>query len=147
MAHAAPASRRRTARPRPSTDVFSPRAHRIASIAVPVVLGLVYGYWVAADRRSGGEITGWNLLLGFVSAVVFMLLFVAVRTVSRQMPREMHAIMWAAFTGCAVGFLYSQTGHSVVRSSLMGLAFAAACFIVLFYRYYTHEDAKGRPTS
>ena len=77
MAHAAPASRRRTARPRPSTDVFSPRAHRIASIAVPVVLGLVYGYWVAADRRSGGEITGWNLLLGFVSAVVFMLLWIA----------------------------------------------------------------------
>ncbi|MFE5186783.1 hypothetical protein [Streptomyces sp. NPDC056628] len=147
MAHAAPASRRRTTSTRPSTDVLSPRAHRVASVAVPVGLGLIYGYWVAADRRAGGEITGWNLLLGFVSAVVFILLFVAIRAVSGQMRREMHAIMWAAFTGCAVGFLYSQTGHSVVRSSLMGLAFGAACFVVLFYRYYTHEDAEGRRTS
>ena len=146
MAHAAPASRRRTASARPATDILSPRAHRAAHVAVPVVLGLIYGYWVAADRRAGGEITGWNLLLGFVSAAVFMLLFVAVRAVSGQMRREMHAILWAAFTGSALGFLYAQSGHSVVRSSLMGLALGAACFIVLFYRYYTHEDAEGRRT-
>lgn len=146
MAHAAPASRRRTASAHPATDILSPRAHRVAHVAVPVVLGLIYGFWVAADRRAGGEITGWNLLLGFVSAAVFMLLFVAVRAVSGQMRREMHAILWAAFTGSAVGFLYSQTGHSVVRSSLMGLALGAACFVVLFYRYYTHEDAEGRRT-
>ncbi|MFJ6646549.1 hypothetical protein ACIQPS_12940 [Streptomyces sp. NPDC091290] len=147
MAHAAPASRRRMASRRPATDILSPRAHRVASVAVPIVLGLVYGYWVAADRRAGGEITGWNLLLGFVSAAVFMLLFVAVRAVSGQMRREMHAILWAAFTGCALGFLYSQTGHSVVRSSLMGVVFGAVCFVVLFYRYYTHEDAEGRRAS
>ncbi|MDI9832263.1 hypothetical protein [Streptomyces sp. KAU_LT] len=146
MAHAAPASRRRTANRRPATDILSPRAHQVAHVALPVVLGLIYGYWVAADRRSGGEITGWNLLLGFVSAAVFILLFVAIRAVSGQMRREMHAILWAAFTGSALGFLYAQTGHSVVRSSLMGVVFGAACFVVLFYRYYTHEDAEGRRT-
>jgi hypothetical protein len=113
------------------------------SVAVPVVLGLVYGYWAAANRRSGGEITGWNLLFGFVTAIAFMVLYAAVRYVAARMIREVHAIMWGAFAGGTFGFLYSQTDASVLRSSLMGLVIGAVCFVVLFYRYYTHEDAQG----
>lgn len=148
MAHAAPApgGRTVTARAGPSSlpDVFSARTHRVMSVAVPVGLGLVYGYWAAANRRSGGEITGWNLLFGFVTAIAFMVLYVAVRYVAARMIREVHAILWAAFAGGTFGFLYSQTDASVLRSSLMGLVIGAAFFVVLFYRYYTHEDAQGR---
>ncbi|MFG2553826.1 hypothetical protein [Streptomyces sp. NPDC048581] len=150
MAHAAPASgggtpRAVTTGPSGSLpDVFSERTHRIASVATPVTLGLIYGYWAAANRRSGGEITGWNLLFGFVTAAVFMALYVAVRALAPHMRREQHAILWAAFAGAAFGFLYDQTGKSVVRSALMGLVIGAVCFAVLFYRYYTHEDAQGR---
>ncbi|MFF5477079.1 hypothetical protein ACFY5C_07015 [Streptomyces sp. NPDC012935] len=147
MAHAAPAPGR--ARRTGTTglsglpDVFSARTHRVASVAVPVVLGLVYGYWAAANRRSGGEITGWNLLFGFVTAAAFMVLYVAVRWVASRMIREVHALLWAAFTGGTFGFLYSQAPNTALRSSIMGLAIGAACFVVMFYRYYTHEDAQG----
>ena len=125
-------------------DVFDARTHRIARLAVPVVLGLVYGYWVAANHRSGGAVTGWNLLLGFVSALVFAAVCMALLALASRMPRELHALLWTAFAGCAFGFLYSQTGKTLLRSVLMSLLVAAATFIVFFYRYYTREDAFGR---
>ncbi|MFI2201863.1 hypothetical protein ACH47Z_14030 [Streptomyces sp. NPDC020192] len=124
-------------------DIFDERTHRIAHIAVPVVLGLVYGYWVAANDRDGGAITGWNLLLGFVSALVFAVVCVALLTLAPRMWREVHALLWTAFVGCAFGFLYSQAGETALRSTGMALAVSAATFIVFFYRYYTREDAVG----
>ncbi|AKN70306.1 membrane protein [Streptomyces sp. PBH53] len=138
-------------------DVFDARTHRIARVAVPVVLGLIYGYWVAANDRAGGEITGGNLLLGFVSALVFAVLCAALLMLGPRMPRELHALLWTAFVGCAFGFLYTQSGSffatqgagqgrhdDVVRSVLMSLAASAVTFAVFFYRYYTREDAQGR---
>ncbi|ULR52020.1 hypothetical protein [Streptomyces deccanensis] len=125
-------------------DVFSERTHRLTKLILPVVLGLVYGYWAAAMNRDAGPITGWNLLFGFVTAFVFAALFIAVQTVAPLLRREPHAVLWAAFAGCAFGFLYSQAPqHTVVRATLMSLAVAAAVFAVAFYRYYTHEDATG----
>ncbi|MDX3646217.1 hypothetical protein [Streptomyces sp. MB09-02B] len=127
-----------------SPDVFSERTHRLTNLVLPVVLGLVYGYWAAAMNRDAGPITGWNVLFGFVTAFVFAALCIAVQTVARRLRREPHALLWAAFAGCAFGFLYSQASqHTVVRATLMSLAVAAGVFAVTFYRYYTHEDAKG----
>ncbi|WP_217177146.1 hypothetical protein [Streptomyces sp. AC495_CC817] len=127
-----------------SPDVFSERTHRLAHLILPVVLGLVYGYWAAAMNRDAGPITGWNVLFGFVTAFVFAALYIAVQTVAPRLRREPHALLWAAFAGCAFGFLYSQAAqHTVVRSTLMSLGIAAAVFAVTFYRYYTHEDATG----
>ncbi|WP_406007834.1 hypothetical protein OG440_17975 [Streptomyces sp. NBC_00637] len=144
MAHAAPASGVRTPSVRTRTpDVFSERAHRTAAWAAPVALGLVYGYWVAANSRSGGPITGWNLLLGFVSALVFALLWRGIHALAPHMRRELHALLWTAFAGCAFGFMYSVTGESILRSVGMSLAVAAGVFVTLFYRFYTHEDAEG----
>ncbi|MDX3521104.1 hypothetical protein [Streptomyces scabiei] len=125
-------------------DVFSERTHALANRIVPVALGLVYGYWAAAMNRDAGPITGWNVLFGLVTAFVFAALHIAVLTVAPRLRRELHAALWAAFAGCAFGFLYSQASqHSVLRSVAMSLAVAAAFFVVNFYRYYTHEDAAG----
>lgn len=129
----------------PLPDVFGERTHLVAKWTMPVVTGLVYGYWAAANQRSGGPITGWNVLFGFVTAVVFIALYIAVRALAPRMKRELHATLWAAFAGCAVGFLVNQTGASVVWSTGMGVVTAASFFAVLFYRYYTHEDAEGHP--
>jgi ABC-type thiamin/hydroxymethylpyrimidine transport system permease subunit len=129
---------------RRTPDVFDARTHAMARIGVPVVLGLVYGYWVAANNRDGGAITGWNLLLGFVSALVFAVVCMALLMLAPRMPREVHALLWTAFVGCAFGFAYSQTDKTVLRSVLMSLVVSGATFIVFFYRYYTREDAFGR---
>ncbi|MBP5868544.1 MULTISPECIES: hypothetical protein [Streptomyces] len=125
-------------------DVFSERTHALANRIVPVGLGLVYGYWAAAMNRDAGPITGWNVLFGLVTAFVFAALHIAVLTVAPRLRRELHAALWAAFAGCAFGFLYSQASqHSVLRSVAMSLAVAAGFLVVNFYRYYTHEDATG----
>ncbi|MEU0407826.1 hypothetical protein ABZ307_08365 [Streptomyces griseorubiginosus] len=138
MAHAAP--RGGFAR---TPDVFSPRVHLAARYGIPVVLGLVYGYWAAANRRDGGPITGWNILFGFVTALAFIVLCLAVATFAPLLKRELHSAVKSGFAGAAVGFLYSQTGESVLRSAALGLVVAAGIFVVFFYRYYTHEDGEG----
>ncbi|MGP4084598.1 hypothetical protein [Streptomyces sp. KR55] len=146
MAHAAPASGGTTGAAG-TPDIFSARTHRIAKWAVPVGLGLVYGYWVAANRRDGGPITGWNLLLGFVAALAFAVVYIALRQLAPRMKREVHALAWTSFAGVAFGFLYSQTGATVLRSTVMALTVAAVVFAILFYRYYTREDAEGQRVS
>ncbi|CAL9477466.1 hypothetical protein [Streptomyces sp. enrichment culture] len=146
MAHAAPRSRvrMRTGNERSGTpDIFSGRTHRIARIAVPVVLGLVYGYWAAANVRYGGPITGGNVLFGFLAALVFIVLYLAVQAMAPRLKREPHAALWGAFTAAAVGFLVSTTGFSVLWSMWLGLATGAALGAMLFYRYHSREDAAG----
>ncbi|MEV7883887.1 hypothetical protein ACWD3I_07795 [Streptomyces sp. NPDC002817] len=153
MAHAAPASGgakryggppgRRLGETRGTPDVFSEQVHRVARYGIPVVLGLVYGYWAAANRRGGGEITGWNILFGFVTALAFIVLCIAVATFAPLLKRELHSLVKSGFAGAAVGFLYSQTGESVLRSAVLGLVVTAGVFGVFFYRYYTREDGAG----
>ncbi|MFJ8198950.1 hypothetical protein [Streptomyces sp. NPDC096152] len=135
----APGSTRRTHPP----DVFSERTHAVARWAIPAVLGLVYGFWAAANQRHGGPVTGWNLLFGWVTAIVFMLAMVGVLYLAPRLRRELHATLWGAFTGIAVGFLYAQTGDSVFTALFIGLGCAALVGVSLFYWCYTHEDAEG----
>jgi hypothetical protein len=143
MAQAAPVSG--TPRTSGSTDVFGKQTHTIAEWAIPVAGGLVYGYWAAAINRDAGAITGWNVLFGFVCAIAFAAAYIGARTVAPLMRRETHALVWAVFAGCAFGFLYSQTDATVLRSVFMSLPVAAGVYAVAFYRYYTHEDAEGKP--
>ncbi|MFJ8541572.1 hypothetical protein ACIRFH_06010 [Streptomyces sp. NPDC093586] len=153
MAHAVPAretSGRDTSDRAPATrptmlpDVFGPRTHSVARWVVPVLAGLVYGYWAAANRRHGGPVTGWNLLFGFMTALAFVILYAVVRAVAARLPREGHAALWGAFAGSALGFLYAQSGVAMFTCILFSLILAAAVTAALFYRYYTCEDAKGR---
>jgi hypothetical protein len=67
----------------------------------------------------------------------------AVMTYAPRLTRELHAVVWAAFAGIAFGFLYSSTGEAILRSIGMALAVAAVTLILMFYRFYTHEDAAG----
>ncbi|MET9501752.1 hypothetical protein ABZY42_08435 [Streptomyces sp. NPDC006622] len=148
MAHAAPTPGMRTPALTGSgtdhlPDVFDERTHLVARWAVPVTLGLVYGYWAAANRRSGGPVTGWNILFGFVAALAFAALYVAIRAVAPRLRREAHALLWALFAGCAIGFLVNQSGASVLYSASVSLAAAAGLFAAMFYRYSTHGDAAG----
>jgi hypothetical protein len=124
-------------------DIFDTRVHRVAKVAIPVVLGLVYGYWAAANRRGGGPITGWNILFGFVTALAFIVLCLAVARFAPLLKRELHSLVKSGFAGAALGFLYSQTGESVLRSAAVGIATTAGVFLVFFYRYYTREDGAG----
>ncbi|MET9048186.1 hypothetical protein ABZX34_35995 [Streptomyces sp. NPDC004362] len=152
MAHAAPVpgtSRTPATRPRGTVtthrppEVFEPRTHAMARIVGPIALGLVYGYWAAAIRRAGGPITGWNVLFGFVCVIVFAALCIGLLRVTPRLSRGPHALAWAVFAGIAFGFLYSQTGHSVLRSIGISLAVAVATLVFDYYRYYVHQEPLG----
>jgi K+-transporting ATPase A subunit len=136
-------ARRVTTRPIRTPDVFSERVHTMARLGIPVVLGLVYGYWAAANRRHGGPVTGWNILFGFVTAFVFIVLCLAVARFAPRLKRELHSMTKSGFAGAALGFLYNQSGASILRSVALGLVVAGGVFGVFFYRYYTREDAEG----
>ncbi|EFE68276.1 conserved hypothetical protein [Streptomyces viridosporus ATCC 14672] len=143
MTYAAPQARPRGGRPR-TPDIFDERIHRIARVAVPLVMAVVFGYWAAANQRYGGPITVGNFLFGFLSGIVFFVVYLVLQAVAPKLRREMHAAAWAAFIGSAVGFLVSQSNESVLRCIWLGLIVAAGSFVLLFYRYYTREDAQGR---
>jgi hypothetical protein len=125
---------------RTTPDVLGPRTHLLVKWGLPVVTALVYGYWVASVRRHGGPITGWNLLTGFMSALAFVILYFALRAVTRRLPPEIHAALWGAFAGCALGFIYSGSGVAMFTSILASLLLAGAVTAGLVYHYYTRRD-------
>lgn len=143
MAHAAPRPQIMPRQRPEGIRVFSERTHAVAKLAVPIVLGLVYGSWAATNRRYGGPLTGWNILFGFLTALVFAVLCITLLSVAPKLRREVHAVLWGAFSGAAIGFLVSQSNMSVLRSAALGVGVMAGVFAFLFYRYYTHEDAQG----
>ncbi|MFA3877349.1 hypothetical protein ABS735_27325 [Streptomyces sp. MMCC 100] len=138
---AGPGTPRRT-----TPDVFGKRTHLLTKWAMPVVTALVYGYWVASVRRHGGPITGWNLLIGFMSVLAFAVLYFVVRAVARRLPREGHAALWGAFAGSALGFLYSGSGVAMFTCILASLLLAGAVTAALVYHYYTRRDAPPQET-
>lgn len=136
MAHAAPTSSAPRA-PRAPQVFGGSAATRIATAAG--ILGVVYGFWAAGIARDAGPITTGNVLLGVVAGIVFAALFMGLRRAAPRLPRELRATAWAAFAGISFGYLYSLTGATVLRSTLMALGVTAGVFAVMFYRYYTSE--------
>jgi len=132
----------RDASGRRTPDMFGARTHLLAKWAMPLAIGLVYGYWAASVRRHGGPVTGWNLLFGFMTVLAFALLWYVVRAVADRLPREGHAVLWGAFAGSALGFLYSGSGVAMFTCVLVSLLLAAAVTAGLYYLYATRQDAE-----
>lgn len=132
MAHAAPAYTAHAHRPRTgaTTGLWA---------GLPLLLGIVYGFWTSGIRRVGEPITTGNVMFGVVTGLLFAAVFFALHRFAPALPRELRALSWTAFAGIAFGFLYSQTDASVLRSVGMSLAVSALTFVAVFYRYYTRE--------
>jgi hypothetical protein len=133
----------RTRHPR-TPDIFDARAHAVWRWLGPFVMGLVYGYWAATNRRHGGPITTGNLVFGFVTAVVFAVIMGSLLYLAWRLPSELHAFAWCAFSGAALGFLIAQSGGYADRW-LVGVSagFGVLIGLINFYWAHTHEDARG----
>lgn len=115
------------------------RHHGSLSWALPVTLGVIYGFYVAFVRRGDGDLTGGIVVLGVVAGLALAALAFALGRIQRSLPRELRAAAYATLCGVAIGFLYSQSGESVLKSSAIGVTLAAAMFAVAFYTFYTRE--------
>ncbi|MEV0125041.1 hypothetical protein AB0I16_26490 [Streptomyces sp. NPDC050703] len=128
MAHAAPLH-----------HVPASRSASAAAWALPLLLGLAYGFWVATTRIHGGPVTVGKVLLGVLSGLVLTALVTALHRVGRRLPRGLRALSWAVLAGAALGFLYNQSGKSVLACVAVSLALAAGTFAMTYYRYCTSE--------
>ncbi|MGY5003925.1 hypothetical protein [Streptomyces griseus] len=115
------------------------RHHSQLAWALPLVLGVIYGFYAAFIRRDGGPSTGGQVLLGFVSGIALAALCFALGRIQPSLPRELRAAAYGALTACAIGFLVSLTDTSVLRSTALGLAVGAGVLVVSFYLFYTRE--------
>ncbi|MFD9795965.1 hypothetical protein ACFWXK_33995 [Streptomyces sp. NPDC059070] len=110
-----------------------------ALMALPVVIGVCYGFWAASISRRGGEVTGANIALGLVSGAVVAALGLALLTIQNRLPREARALAYGALFGAGTGFLYAQSGESVFGASMMGALLGGGMLAAAFYVFYTRE--------
>lgn len=133
--HATMPTRGRTRARTPARRTHSPLAW-----ALPLTLGVIFGFWAFFILRDGGATTGGQIWLGVVSGVALAALCFVLGRVRHALPRELRASAFGALTGIAIGFLYSLNGNSVLSSAVLGLAVGAGMFCTAFYVYYTRED-------
>ncbi|MEU5368195.1 hypothetical protein ABZ362_04235 [Streptomyces sp. NPDC005951] len=115
------------------------RHHTPLAWALPLVLGVIYGFYAAFIRRDGGPSTGGQVLLGLVSGATLAALCFALGRIQRSLPRELRAVAYGALTACAIGFLVSLTDTSVLRSTGLGLAVGAGVLVVSYYYLYSRK--------
>ncbi|WP_372350453.1 hypothetical protein [Streptomyces sp. KL116D] len=133
--HAAPAPRRRT-----GGAALSPTS---AAVVLPVLAGIAYGFWAASIQRFGGEVTGGNIALGFVTGILVAALCFGIHHWSKQQAGRhflARAGAWAVFAGVAVGFLHSLSNPAILWSVVFGAMIAAATFTATYYRYYSASE-------
>ncbi|MFD7440009.1 hypothetical protein [Streptomyces sp. NPDC059909] len=116
------------------------RHHGALGWAIPLTLGVIYGFYTSFMAREAGQSATAQIVIGLVSAVVLAGLCFALGRYQQALPREVRAAAYSVLLGIAVGYLYSLSGRSVLTVTVLSLALAAAMFCVSFYIFYTHED-------
>ncbi|MFE9257614.1 hypothetical protein [Streptomyces sp. NPDC006879] len=131
MAHAAPRAS--------SRHLDSLKSLHTSTWAVPVVLGIIYGFWASNIHRQAAAVTVANFVFGLVCFVAFTALMITTGRLGQVLPRELHAAAYGAFAGIAAGFLKSLTNESVLRSAWVGVVVGVGVGAFSFYRFYTRE--------
>ncbi|MEU2108054.1 hypothetical protein [Streptomyces sp. NPDC019507] len=112
----------------------------ILGIALPAVIGVIYGLYTSFIARMSGESAGAQFAIGLISCLVIAGLCYALGRYQHSLPRELRAVAYAVLVGCSVGYLNSLSGDSILTSVVLSVIIAAATFCVMFYTFYVHED-------
>ncbi|MFJ4962388.1 hypothetical protein EES43_13670 [Streptomyces sp. ADI96-02] len=115
------------------------RHHTVLAWAVPLVLGVIYGFYAAFLRRDGGPGTMDQLVLGLVSGAALALLCLALAQVQGALTHGPRALAYGVLTAASIGFLVSLTDTSVLRSTVLGLVVGVGTFVTCFYFLYSRE--------
>lgn len=109
-------------------------------LALALLLGIGYGSYTSFIQRGGGAATFGQLYLALISGAGLAVLVFCLMRFQRMLPRELRAGAYGLVIGGSVGFLYSLTGASVLRSSGIGLVIAACAVVVTYYVFYMRDD-------
>ncbi|MDJ0343516.1 hypothetical protein QMK19_04215 [Streptomyces sp. H10-C2] len=115
------------------------RHHGSLGWTLPATLGVVYGFYAAFVQRAGGAVTGGQVVLGVVAGVAVAAVCMLLGRVQHALPRELRAAAYGTLTGCALGFLYSLSHASILKSTGMGIVFGGAALAASFFIFYTRE--------
>ncbi|MGW7369320.1 hypothetical protein ACWGI8_39355 [Streptomyces sp. NPDC054841] len=118
-----------------------PARHQSAlGVAVPAVVGVLYGLYTSFMARMSGESAGAQFAIGLISCLVLAGLCYALGRYQHRLPRELRAAAYAVLVGTAVGYLNSLSGDSILNAIVLSVIIAAATFCVMFYTFYVHEE-------
>ncbi|MDX6351290.1 MAG: hypothetical protein QOF84_6080 [Streptomyces sp.] len=124
------------------TAAIAPTGHRRisrSSWGTPVALGVVFGGYAAWIANSNGSSTTRTTLIAVVGTVALALVCYVVGRVGPAVARELRSALYGIVFGCAMGYLLSLSGYSLLRASLVGLALGASMTAASFYWFYEHE--------
>ncbi|MFI7099836.1 hypothetical protein ACIBK8_10805 [Streptomyces sp. NPDC050161] len=115
-------------------------ARRIpAAVALPVIAALGFGcYTIWIDHTSGAK-GGQAALLGLIAAVVSGALGLLLVHFQSSMITDTRALAYGALFGVSMGWLYSLSGPSVLKSSAWGLVMGIIMGVVSLYVFRTHR--------
>ncbi|WP_326698540.1 hypothetical protein OG909_15120 [Streptomyces sp. NBC_01754] len=113
--------------------------HRAIGWVLPLVLGVIVGFWAFFIHRDGGATTGGLIWLGVASGVGFAALCFVLGRVQGRLPVEARAAAYGAVTAIVIGYLFSLHNHSVLSSTVLGLGVGAGVTVYAFYLFYTRE--------
>ncbi|MFH8567225.1 hypothetical protein [Streptomyces sp. NPDC017993] len=122
------------------TPAGPPAGRRLpATVVLPVLAALGFGcYTIWIDHTSGAK-GAQAALLGLIAAVVSGALGLVLVHFQSSMITDTRALAYAALFGCAMGWLYSLSGPSVLKSVGWGLIMGGVMFVVSLYVFRSHR--------
>ncbi|MGW7490587.1 hypothetical protein [Streptomyces sp. NPDC054786] len=110
-----------------------------ATVSLPVIAALAFGCFTIFRTHTDGTKGGPAMLYGLAAAVVTGVLGLALAHFQSSMITETRALAYGALFGCAMGWVYSLGGESILKSSAFGLTLGAVMFVVALYVFRTHR--------
>lgn len=139
---------RRSARRTPSpTSSPHPALPHASSWGVPAAIALVYCLYTAFVAGDNNRSTGRTWLIALVSAGILGVVCYAVGRWQTGRQAETVGAAYGVVFGCAMGYLLSLNGWSILRTALIGLALAASMGVCAFYISHTHQISHPHPIS
>ncbi|NJQ00591.1 hypothetical protein [Streptomyces zingiberis] len=110
----------------------------------PVLISAFFGFYAGFLDQEGGAPLGWAWLVGGVSGVALLAVWLAFHAVRGKLLLEVRAACYGALTGGAVGYLVGLSGASVLKSAAIGFFVGAGMGVAVYYRLFTRPRRPAR---
>jgi Flp pilus assembly pilin Flp len=107
--------------------------------AIPLTLGVVFGGYAAFIADNNGASTTRTTLIAVIGCVALTAVCYAVGAARTSLAREPRSAAFGVVFGCAMGYLLSLSGYSVLKAGLVGATLGLAMTATSYYWFYQHE--------